>query len=196
MKSLNLNHLYILIIFTIILSCERKSYYLSEGDDRKLLSICKVDVLGRLNGSCVHFNIDGDTLSISNYKHGKLYGEVISYFSNGNIESITNYENGVENGILKQYFNNGNIKFIVEKSNGKLIRIQSVFDSIGTPLNYGNISQGNGYAITYYSDGNKNAEGKYIDGLRSGWWKYYSNNGILIDSIFFDDSNFENYFGY
>lgn len=120
---------------------------------------------------------------------------VISYWKNneGNrteVKTKCDYKDGKLDGYCYRYYDNGQLMSKTFYEDDKLLKIFFVFDSTGSNLDFGSLDKnGTGYVITYedYS-GRRGYSGYYINGRREGWWKSYSSENYVNDSIFFKNS--------
>lgn len=104
-------------------------------------------------------------------------GYFISYYENGNKKEEGAFVKGKKDGLWKEYYESG------------IISSELVFKR----------DRLNGYAIEYYESGIKKAEGSYITDQKltgffvrfahgrrirkTGVWKYFDENGIIIDQL-------------
>jgi antitoxin component YwqK of YwqJK toxin-antitoxin module len=83
---------------------------------------------------------------------GKKFGWWKKFYPNGNLMYKGFFENDLPKGMLIRYFENGKKKAVMEFSdNGK-----------------------SAYSILFYMNGERAAEGKYVETLKDSTWKYYS----------------------
>ena len=92
-----------------------------------------------------------------NDKYGKKYGYWKQY-KDGKLAWEGNFFNGEPVGSIIHYYTNGNIESIA-KYYPSSPRVD---------------------AVIYHSNGQKAAQGEYIDKKKNGKWQYFSNKGILI----------------
>lgn len=94
----------------------------------------------------------------------------------------------IVDGNCWHYYQNGQLLSKARYEENKLMEIYEVYDTLGNPLNYGQLKYGNGY-VTSYDDQNgvRKFSGRYKDGLRTGWWKNYDFRGEVTDSVLFKD---------
>lgn len=96
--------------------------------------------------------------------------------------------NDIVDGFCYTYYVNGQLLSRTTYADNRLMKIHEVYDTSGNRLNYGYLKNGTGKVVMFDDrTGTKYMEGKYINGLRQGWWKSYSTNGFLVDSLFFKD---------
>lgn len=96
--------------------------------------------------------------------------------------------NDIVDGFCYTYYVNGQLLSRTTYADNRLMKIHEVYDTSGNRLNYGYLKNGTGKVVMFDDrTGTKHMEGKYINGLRQGWWKSYSTKGFLIDSLFFKD---------
>ncbi len=93
--------------------------------------------------------------------------------------------NETVHGYCMKYYKNGQLLSKVRYENDKPMDIICVYDSLGNPLNYGHLKNGNGCVISYSDKyGTPQYSGCYVDGEREGWWKSYTFKGEFVDSFF------------
>jgi antitoxin component YwqK of YwqJK toxin-antitoxin module len=120
---------------------------------------------------------------------------MISYWNNSDgsrthVKSKCDYKDGQLHGYCFRYYDNGQLMSKTFYQEDRLLKIFCVFDSAGRKLDFGKLDEnGTGYVITYedYS-GRRGYSGKYINGRREGWWKSYTSENYVSDSIFFKNS--------
>lgn len=117
------------------------------------------------------------------YRHGVPDGDFWTFYETGQLESRGSYASGELDGILESYFENGKLESKVEYKSGKTWRIHNVYDSSGHSLDYGNLSEGNGWVKAYRPDGSLKLEGMYVDGYQEGTWVLYALRGLGSVSI-------------
>ncbi len=69
----------------------------------------------------------------------------------------------------------------------KLWSIEAVNDSSGNSLDFGKLVNGNGFVKTFYPNGKVETEGNYSEGVKDGYWRFYTDNGIIGDSVFYEN---------
>ncbi len=171
--------------------CIRKTYYMSSGKIKEKYYINPIN--GNKSGEYILFSFTGDTLQVGLYKRNLLNGPFISYFENGKVQVESNCLNGLLNGIQREYYINGKLRSEVLFSENRLWEIITACDSTGKLVDFGNIKNGSGIARKYYADGSLEYQGSFFNGLRDGKWYFFSNTGILIDSIVYSDGNGSNF---
>ena len=86
------------------------------------------------------------------YKNGKLDGKRTTYYPDGSTAEESNYTNGILDGAYKKYTLKGTMLEEVTYKKGQL----------------------DGIAIYRNPDGNIVSKGPYVDGLKKGYWEFYS----------------------
>lgn len=138
-------------------------------------------------GPLVWFSRNGDTLKHASYTNNKLNGPYRSFYNNGNVETTAEMKNDMFHGDMTFFYENGQLWFNVRFKENKLWSIMHVYDTSGNEKDFGDLLNGNGSVKTYYPSGELEEEGQFVNGLRQGYWMYYSNNGLLLDSILYTD---------
>lgn len=102
--------------------------------------------------------------------------------------------NDIVDGFCDRFYINGQLLSRTKYNDNRLMEIYEVYDTLGNRLNYGYLKNGTGRVVMFDDrTGTKYMEGKYVNGLRQGWWKNYSTNGFLVDSLFFKDGIWDNH---
>lgn len=100
----------------------------------------------------------GILTSRESYRDGLKEGTTEIYYEDGSISERILFKEDVKNGTWEQYFNNGNPKL---KAN--------VIDGVKYDGKY----------TTYYPDGIKMKEGKYVDGKKESSWYLFNEDGSV-----------------
>jgi antitoxin component YwqK of YwqJK toxin-antitoxin module len=104
-------------------------------------------------------------------------GQRIEYFNNGEIKEITSFRNYKRDGFYYKFFRNGQIQETGTYLMDKLWTIIYSFDSLGNKIDMGNLSKGNGYLKTYYSNSLPCKIEEYQNGLYWNTIAYLSIKG-------------------
>jgi|SRR5690554_884341 len=134
-----------------------------------------------------YISYKGDTVQ-KTYKIDDSTYLMIDYYDNKKVEKkIFFLENGLQDGISEYYHSNGELKSKIEYNYGKIWNVLVYNDSLGNPLEYGDLKNGNGYLKQYpYDSSTLHKEGKVVNGYKEGYWKTYDGSGyFIIDSSFF-----------
>src|SRR5690606_3969002 len=146
-------------------------------------STCEIHPISRKkNGKCYVFNINRDTLSISNFKNDKLHGKSYFFFDNHKLQLEVSYNEGTLDGVENRFYSNGNIQSKILYKNGKMLEIIEMRDSSGNTLDYGFLKEGNGFIRFFYPNGKIKDQGSMKKGVKDGWWIFHTNTGLLFDS--------------
>ncbi len=133
---------------------------------------------GKLDGYSRKYDWDGNMVSITRYIDGEMVvdsDEVYDlqirrdYFPDMRVRIEGTYRDGLPHGVRKEFNPDGSLKVAYLMDMGRL-------------LGYGFLDQnGNkqGYWKEFYSEGGMRAEGTYVDGIRTGEWTFYFNNGVV-----------------
>jgi antitoxin component YwqK of YwqJK toxin-antitoxin module len=105
-----------------------------------------------------------DGVQINQYDmEGRKRGYWEDYFNNGKLYSKGNYVNGKREGIWELYYN-------LEHYSVSFLNIRSTFkDGVLT-----------GVGEYYFTNGQLERKGNYVNGCKDGLWKFYDYNGNLI----------------
>ncbi len=130
------------------------------------------------NGFFKTFSIEGNLLSIEKYINDELQLDVpelrklevrTDYYPDGKIKTVGSYNNGVAEGVRREYLKDGTIAESYIFNKGKIIG-KGIVDETGLRQ---------GLWTEFYENGAKKAEGKYKDGKKIAYWKFYYKNGQL-----------------
>lgn len=135
------------------------------------------------HGEYRNYDLEGNLVEIANYSFNRLHGKYIQYYSNGNVHLKYNYKKNKVCGIMSVYYPNGNLLGVLEYYKNKLIFIHEYYDINGKKYDV-DFENGNG-KVQIYKNNSLIEEGNYNNGLKEGFWKYYSNTGH-VDSVFFE----------
>jgi len=113
------------------------------------------------NGHWKYYSdLDGKCVAEENYSKGLLDGKSITYYAeSGNILEVMNYKKGKREGQYKKYFPDG-----------------VTLMSEGFYLN----DQLHGRFVSYHPNGNVQAKGEYSNGIQTGNWEYFDEEGIML----------------
>jgi antitoxin component YwqK of YwqJK toxin-antitoxin module len=104
------------------------------------------------------YSEEGVLNSKETYLDGDKEGSTEIYYQDGSISERMMFKNDVKNGLWEQYFNNGNPKLKAHVVDG---------------VKY------DGQYTTYYPDGIKLQEGKYVDGKKESSWYLFNEDGSV-----------------
>jgi len=132
-------------------------------------------VNGKKNGYFKEYDNKGALLKISKYINDEIQHDVpelssyeirTDYYTNGTIKVVGSYKNGIPEGIRREYASDGKISnaYIFEK--GK-ISGEGIVDEKGNKQ---------GFWKEFYDTGVLKAEGYYKNNIKTGDWKFYSEN--------------------
>lgn len=108
-------------------------------------------------GEWVYYHQESDSIMMTEvYKNNKLNGLQKTYFTNGNLAEKTSYVNGEKHGESCIYADNGQITKHLNYRDGEL----------------------HGSAVYYTPKGEKIIEGTYVEGKKTGLWKYFSDGKL------------------
>jgi antitoxin component YwqK of YwqJK toxin-antitoxin module len=162
-------------------------------------------LLGMRNGNSKEYYSDGKLKSEGDYKNDEAFGPWKVYYDNGKTfrEGVFK-DKGLRNGLWTEYYRNGELSVKAMYTLGKLNGVSSYYDTDGkiyaekkyasdklksekyfskdgTVLAEYNMS--NDFEVTeYYPNGERAAKGRYYNGMRTGDWKMYSENGSWLSA--------------
>jgi len=152
---------------------------------------------GKENGYYRSYYPNGQ-LSVAGWLENDLaQGEWLYYDELGKLTSKDHYLNGERSGYKEEYLPNGKKSFEYKYSGGWLEQITQ-YDSTGKTLICDSFPRGTGRYLLLYPNGNKMAEGHYVNGDLDGPYHTYFFDGSLESSSFYRkgmlDSSFKNYY--
>lgn len=124
--------------------------------------------------------------SCSSYKSNSNNYEEYFYLPNGDSTLHVKCIGG-ETFDCWEYYINGQLNSHVTYNEDGLYEIHSVYDTTGVLLKFGDVKKGNGYATSFYENGQVKSSGSYKSGVRSGWWIDYDSKGDPRDSTLYTD---------
>jgi antitoxin component YwqK of YwqJK toxin-antitoxin module len=115
-----------------------------------------------------------------NYQNGLPHGEFEWYYSSGKIMAKCNYNLGKLNGKCQGWYDvNSQLKFEENYRFGSLFGLQRYFSNDGQFLGGGNLINGNGKLVLYYSRNNLAVEVLYGTGNLDSLRRIYFDKGML-----------------
>src|SRR5579859_6645702 len=116
---------------------------------------------GRQEGSWTWYHPNGNKKWVDQYKNGKSVDTTYCYYESGRIERII-HPSATKTRKAVEFYETGELKIISFLTNAKFI------DSLWT---------------AYFKSGQIKEFGRLRFGRRRGIWKFYSDQGKLIDSV-------------
>ena len=128
---------------------------------------------GKREGESLKYNKEGFLAERIPYKNDKKEGIAFTYYSNGYVHTETKYRSGAEVGLAYEFSETGDLITITSYENGIFIRQEKINrkDRSGDRQ---------GLWKVFYDDRSVQSEGRYNDGLKDGYWKEYSEKGLLL----------------
>jgi antitoxin component YwqK of YwqJK toxin-antitoxin module len=125
-----------------------------------------------------YFNKIGILIAEGEYTLGSENGQWFYYYDGGQLKSVGSYFLGFEDGTWGLFYDNKQLTQEEYWTNGRLINVGDYFSYEGDKrLEKGTLKEGNGTRITYYTTGEKESEGNYINGKPEGNWIYFHETG-------------------
>ena len=140
---------------------------------------------GKKDGYFKEFDINGNLISIQKYKNDYLiedapelasYEVKTDYYKNGRVRIVQSYKDNIPYGIRKEYSPEGEIVKSYIFRNGIIIG-EGIVDEKG--LKQGSWKE-------FYESGEKEGEGEYVNGKKTGSWKFYFRNGRTEQTGLYD----------
>lgn len=169
-----MNKLYLLIIISFFISCQKKIE--KKDENGNLMKLYYLNSKGNLNGTYKKFDGNGKISVIHNYDNGKLIDSSI-YYKNGIIDEIIYVKNSDTNFV--KIFNNGKIYAIGNSYNKKKVGKWNFYnkDKLSKTIEFINLC-GNQYTNQGWDYINKEKSNFYeIKGLKS---MYRKNENIFV----------------
>ena len=138
----------------------------------------------QLNKQCIsQVSINKDTLITEKNKtyHYRVSG-IIEYrelYDNNKIKMEGYYIHSKRDSIWKFYYPNGYLSSIEHWKNDKIWEVLQCYRPNGQECECGNLKNGNGYILKYYSNKNISFKAKYINGLKDGPSIYYNKDSSI-----------------
>jgi antitoxin component YwqK of YwqJK toxin-antitoxin module len=132
--------------------------------------------LDKKTGTWKTFYPDGGIWREEHYVDGNQEGKTLYYFPNGKIDREIMYKDDERNGEYIRYSMDGELSGILIYKNDVAVSY-TYKDKNGKLLPIIPIRGGNGNVTTYYSNGNKSAELKFVDGKLDGKYVLYHSDG-------------------
>lgn len=116
------------------------------------------------------------------YASDKREGTAYQYFPGGSVKLTIPYNSGKKDGLSREYDANGNIITLYEYNNDFLISRQRINRVDKDGLKQGDWKE-------FYENGNLKREFTYRDDNMHGYYKEYSDNGILLVTMLYDNGS-------
>jgi len=160
-------------------------YYYENGDIKKVEQYSKKVFSNSCypEGIWQEFYPNEQLKSIERYQKGKSIGEWLDYYKSGKIKGFADYDKKIKIK-KKPGFNKfeHNILWRFQDEDGNLASLEHYAKNwFESP--YGGKGKRNGFYQKYYSNGKLKMEGVCSENEKKGEWKYYSDNGKLIETV-------------
>lgn len=143
---------------------------------------------GKYDGPFEEYFPNGKLSEKGTYKNGMSIGDLTFYYSDGNISSKINLDdNGKENGTSTFYARDQKKYHEIDYTSGEVKEVR-FYDKSG---NMTLLSKKKGKTVDYvfnFPAGNREVEGKFIDGKKEGNWTYYDYYGNIIKTETYKDN--------
>lgn len=161
-----------------------KGYVFSNG-----VLLCEgiTDMEGRRQGKWKEFYETGELKSEGTYQNSNRTGQWKFFFPNKTIEVVGSYDNkGRMDGEWKWYYANGELMRTEEYANGILDGDYREYDEFGNTLTEGRFEDGTEEGHWIYRRGPSIEEGDFYDGMHTGLWKIWYEEGKIAAEINYD----------
>jgi antitoxin component YwqK of YwqJK toxin-antitoxin module len=149
------------------------------NDNGLLLSEGIVDESGNFNGKWKDLYPDGKVQAEGAYTDNRRAGLWKFYNASSKVEQTGYYNNGRPDGLWKWYYDNGAILREEEYFQGQRDGAYTEYSETGDIVGQGQYSDGERNSDWKFKAGDNMEEGKYIIGLKDGFWKSYYLEGKL-----------------
>lgn len=138
------------------------------------------------NKKCITHKYDnGAILAIICYDSEKLKnGKYLEYHNSGNLSIDCSFYKDSLDGEYIEHHPNGQLRYRMNYDKNRLMNISNYQDEDGNLMIIGDFNNGNGILNVYNHKGKLRRFGRYIDGLKTGYWKLVSNSGVS-DSVMY-----------
>ncbi len=145
----------------------------------KLIASGTLDSLGRREGEWLTFYEKGELKSKGSYLADKKTGPWFFYYRDSTIEQTGSYEEDRPEGMWKWYFQGQILQKEERYRNGLLSGNSIEYDSLGNVLAKGAYFEGQRDGRWTHELRDHKEVGRYKDGLMTGEWKYFYDDGTL-----------------
>ncbi|WP_185968909.1 toxin-antitoxin system YwqK family antitoxin [Carboxylicivirga sp. M1479] len=140
---------------------------------------------GRMTGLWKSWYTNSQLLQEGLYNRSLQEGLWLSYHENGKLASEGQMKENNATGQWKIYSESGDLESIITHESPERLVIENVWDEHGQQL----VKDGNGTFYTYYASGQVLATGQVKDGLKSGkWLSYFENGQVQEEGIYKADA--------
>ncbi|MEX0996929.1 MAG: tetratricopeptide repeat protein [Flavobacteriaceae bacterium] len=146
---------------------------------------------GELQGPYKRYHENGQLMETGTYVSGSIEGPVKLFYSDGTPEEELVYEKGKVQGIYKTFARDGKLHLEYEYNKGEIIAY-TFYDKSGNKIGEGRKRRGAFYFKGFNPYGQIFSEGRYnVSGGKTGNWKYYTDNGVLLSSANYNEDVLE-----
>lgn len=131
-------------------------------------------------GSWISYYENEQVQKILNYSNGKLDGQYREFYENGQLQSMGNYSKEKKTGDWHYWYENSQKKLQVEF--GEKVKWINFWMDNGVQT----LTNGEGYMVEYFNNGEKKFEGRVHNYLATGNWEVFHNNGTKKEIVSFD----------
>lgn len=140
-------------------------------------------VNGRMHGDAKGWYENGQKYFEGAFNRDKKEGKWTYWYENGNVSEEGEYINDIQIGDWLYYYDTGDTSTVTNEFDTVSL-IVSYWDYEGNQL----IKDGNGYLTLYYQNGNKESQGYMKNGLHSGKWTHWHENGELASKASYNNN--------
>lgn len=140
----------------------------------------------RKNGYFREYTPDGKLFRIFKFVNGELQedaeeiakiDERADYYPNGKVKTLAQYKNNLPDGLWREYAADGGLEKSLLYKKGVIVG-KGITDDAGLRQ---------GPWVLFYDDGKLRAEGKYKNGKKIAYWKYYYPEGNIEEEGTYDN---------
>ncbi|MCR5888637.1 hypothetical protein LRS06_12850 [Hymenobacter sp. J193] len=132
-----------------------------------------------LHGEYAEYFDNGQVMSAGFYEHGKQTGTWKSFFRNGQLSEVNNFDaEGELHGLYQDYEDDGKLAAEIQYDHGRVSSL-AYFDKGGKELARTTLKKGSNAVRGLYPSGAVAYTGAYVDGQRSGEWRWLRPDGSV-----------------
>lgn len=142
---------------------------------------------GELQGPYKKYHDNGQLRETGTYVDNELEGSVKLFYPDGTLEEDLTYVKGKIQGPYKTYARDGKLHLEYEYNKGEIIAYK-FYDKAGNIISEGRKRRGEFDFKGFNPYGQNSSEGRYnVSGGKTGNWKYYTKNGVLLTSANYNE---------
>jgi antitoxin component YwqK of YwqJK toxin-antitoxin module len=147
-------------------------------------------------GPWVFHAVNGHKTAELSYLRGRLDGTCRWWDANGQLIAEEPYEQGIFHGTLRRWFPDGSPKQETHFEHGRAFGEYTRHVHEGDTLRHGTVIKGfyadgkcNGIWTGLTGDGRLMSEGRFVDNIRVGTWRYWDRQGRLVKEVDYENGS-------